>query len=545
MMAETGGTLRDIAQRITALSSGQEVKPLAVPPDLDGEICDVVQALNVLIANFSVLNKFSIALANGRIDFDIPPRLHLLDSLKSLQSSLKHLTWQTQEVANGDYEQRVDFLGEFSEAFNKMVAALRDKQEREREAMELIQKHAAELTVARNAAENANKTKSAFLANVSHEIRTPLNGILGMGQVLLANQGLDPPLRDGLETIMDSGNILMSLLNDVLDMSKIEAGKLDISFEDADLWHTFKAVHTLFLPRAEEKSIGLVLDIADDVPKRLKFDYTRVRQCLSNLVSNAIKFTTIGNVRVHVTQQKHDNGDMMITAAVSDTGIGISDDTLDRLFAEFSQADASTTRRFGGTGLGLAITRKLARMMGGDVTVDSVFGEGSTFTLVFRAEAVEQAEIPDSAALEEEDGQSAPILQDMRVLLADDNAINRKVGTMLLTPFGAAITEAVNGKDVLEKLEQQHFDIILLDVHMPVMDGLEAISHIRDSTATWRDIPVIALTADAMSGDREKLLAAGMDGYIAKPIDQNAMLEEMRRVLSHAQAKSERNTAAA
>ncbi len=544
-MQETDGILKDIAQRITALASGQVVKPLAVAPDLDGEVADVVQALNMLIANFKILHEFSVALANGRVDFDIPPRLHLLDSLKSLQSSLKHLTWQTQEVANGDYEQRVDFLGDFSEAFNKMVAALRDKQEREREAMNLIQKHAAELTVARNAAENANKTKSAFLANVSHEIRTPLNGILGMGQVLLANQGLDPPLRDGLEIIMDSGNILMSLLNDVLDMSKIEAGKLDISFEEADLWHTFKAVHTLFLPRAEEKSIGLVLDIADDVPKRLKFDYTRVRQCFSNLVSNAIKFTTIGDVRVRVTQQMHDNGDMMITAAVSDTGIGISDDTLDRLFSEFSQADASTTRRFGGTGLGLAITRKLARMMGGDVTVDSVFGEGSTFTLEFRAEVVAQPEIPDIAPLTEDNGQPAPILQDVQVLLADDNAINRKVGTMLLAPFGATITEAVNGKEVLEKLEQQHFDIILLDVHMPVMDGLEAIAHIRASAAPWRDISVIALTADAMSGDREKLLEAGMDGYIAKPIDQNAMLEEMCRVMSHAQAKNEQNPAAA
>jgi CheY-like chemotaxis protein len=337
----------------------------------------------------------------------------------------------------------------------------------------------------------------------------------------------------------------MSLLNDVLDMSKIEAGKLDISFEEADLWHTFKAVHTLFLPRAEEKSIGLALDIADDVPKRLKFDMTRVRQCVSNLVSNAIKFTTIGDVRVRVTQQQRDNNEMMITAAITDTGIGISDDTLDRLFAEFSQADASTTRRFGGTGLGLAITRKLARMMGGDVTVDSVFGEGSTFTLVFHAEVVEQPAMPDIAVLKEDNGQPAPVLQDVQVLLADDNAINRKVGTMMLAPFGAAITEAVNGKEVLEKLEQQHFDIILLDVHMPVMDGLEAIAHIRASAAPWRDIAVIALTADAMSGDREKLLAAGMDGYIAKPIDQNAMLEEMCRVMSHAQARNEQNPAAA
>ncbi|MEJ2116993.1 MAG: ATP-binding protein, partial [Alphaproteobacteria bacterium] len=413
------------------------------------------------------------------------------------------------------------------------------------ETMELIRKHATELTVARKAAENANKTKSAFLASVSHEIRTPLNGILGMGQVLLADQELNPSLRDGLETIMDSGNILMSLLNDVLDMSKIEAGKLEIAFEEGDLWHTFKAVHTLFLPRAEERGISLELNIADDVPKRMRFDITRVRQCISNLVSNAIKFTTFGNVSVNVTLQTQGNGEILVAAAVTDTGIGISDGTLDRLFSEFSQADASTTRRYGGTGLGLAITRKLARMMGGDVTVDSVFGEGSTFTLAFHAEAIAQSEAPVIAPLTGEDGQQAPVLQDVRVLLADDNAINRKVGTMLLTPFGAEISEAVNGKDVLEKLEQQPFDIILLDVHMPVMDGLEAISHIRASAEPWRDIAVIALTADAMSGDREKMLAAGMDGYIPKPIDQNIMIEEMCRILSRTQTVAGQNPAAA
>ncbi|MEJ2226881.1 MAG: ATP-binding protein [Alphaproteobacteria bacterium] len=545
MMDATDSVLKDIAQRITAIASGQVAKPLTVSPDLDDGVIDVVLALNMLIANFKILHEFSVALANGRLDYEVPPRIHLLDALKSLQASLKHVTWQTQEVANGDFEHRIDFLGEFSEAFNKMVGALRDKQERERQAMELIRKHATELTVARKAAENANKTKSAFLASVSHEIRTPLNGILGMGQVLLADQELNPSLRDGLETIMDSGNILMSLLNDVLDMSKIEAGKLEIAFEEGDLWHTFKAVHTLFLPRAEERGISLELNIADDVPKRMRFDITRVRQCISNLVSNAIKFTTFGNVSVNVTLQTQGNGEILVAAAVTDTGIGISDGTLDRLFSEFSQADASTTRRYGGTGLGLAITRKLARMMGGDVTVDSVFGEGSTFTLAFHAEAIAQSEAPVIAPLTGEDGQQAPVLQDVRVLLADDNAINRKVGTMLLTPFGAEISEAVNGKDVLEKLEQQPFDIILLDVHMPVMDGLEAISHIRASAEPWRDIAVIALTADAMSGDREKMLAAGMDGYIPKPIDQNIMIEEMCRILSRTQTVAGQNPAAA
>lgn len=529
-MKSDDGTLKTIARHIAAVASGQVVAPISARPGLDADVAEVVAAVNLLVANFKVLREFSIALANGRVDFEVPPRMHLLDSLKSLQSSLKHLTWQTQEVAAGDYEQRVDFLGDFSTAFNQMVHALQEKERAEREAMALVQQRSTELLIARDAAEAASRAKSVFLASVSHEIRTPLNGVLGMAQVLLTQGDDDPVQRDGLKTILGSGHTLMALLNDVLDMSKIEAGKLDITPIDGDLLDVIQSVHKLFCPRAEEKGIGLDLEIAPGLPPALKFDPTRVRQCVANLVSNAVKFTSIGRVRIRVEHRAAEGGDALISIAVSDSGIGITEEARGRLFTEFSQANASTARHFGGTGLGLAITRKLVKMMGGNVTVASTHGEGSTFTLVFRAQAATQTPLiitPVEAAADH----SQHLPQGLRLLLVDDNAINRKVARMMLSPEGMAITEAANGREALDLLAQHPFDLVLLDVHMPVMDGMEAIAHIRASSEPWHSVPVIALTADAMSGDEARLLAAGMDGYTSKPIDQNAMINEIHRVL--------------
>jgi CheY-like chemotaxis protein len=263
----------------------------------------------------------------------------------------------------------------------------------------------------------------------------------------------------------------------------------------------------------------------------LKFDYVRVHQCVANLISNALKFTKAGEVTVSVTQQGTDTGDSLISVAVTDTGIGISEESASRLFSEFSQADDSTTRRFGGTGLGLAITRKLARMMGGNVTVTSRPGEGSMFTLTFRAGSASQSSAlppPEASA----DNRASVALQGLKLLLVDDNAVNRSVARLLLAPSGVIVTQATNGREALDRLAEQPFDLVLLDVHMPVMDGTETIRHIRASKEPWRDIPVIALTADAMSGDRARLLALGMSGYASKPIEQRVLIQEIQRVLS-------------
>ena len=374
------------------------------------------------------------------------------------------------------------------------------------------------LLEAKRQAEAATTAKSNFLASMSHEIRTPLNGILGMAQVL-AGDSLTEDQHDRVKVITESGQTLMALLNDVLDISKIEAGKLEIARIGGDLVLTTERVRQLFLPQAHDRSLDVTVEVAPDFPRKASYDPVRVRQCIGNLLSNAIKFTESGGVTIRLAADPLPDGSHRIRVDVADTGIGMDEDTKTRLFAAFSQADASITRRFGGTGLGLAITRQLARLMGGDVTVESRAGEGSTFHLTFVAERAAPA-----APKADEPAAAAPTAQPKsvmgaRVLLVDDNAVNRQVIRLFMTQMAPKIVEASNGVEALARLAEQPFDIVLLDVHMPVMDGKEVIRRIRASDQPWKDIPVIALTADAMSGDRERFLALGMSEYLSKPID--------------------------
>ena len=413
-------------------------------------------------------------------------------------------------------------------AVHEDITPRRRAEEQNRLMVERLRAAQDELKRAVLAAESSNEAKSSFLANMSHEIRTPLNGILGMAQVLEREQ-LSLAQIEGVETILESGKTLMTLLNDVLDLSKIEAGKLNIEQTDGNLRDTFLYVQKLFLERAEEKDIELHVEIDEAVPLDLKFDHIRVRQCISNMVSNAIKFTNAGGVTISVQHEIIGDQEYLIRVDVTDTGIGISDEAVGQLFSEFSQADASTTRKYGGTGLGLAITRKLARLMGGDATATSVLGKGSTFSLTFRA-LTGAARDTAPAWIQEKSADSAT-LHGLRLLLVDDNTINRSVARLLLAPTGVIVTEAANGQEALDQLAHQTFDLVLLDVHMPVMDGIEAIKLIRAADAPWRNVPVIALTADAMSGDRERLLSVGMTGYASKPIEQAALVQEIYRVM--------------
>ncbi|WP_170937215.1 MULTISPECIES: PAS domain-containing sensor histidine kinase [Rhodomicrobium] len=386
----------------------------------------------------------------------------------------------------------------------------------------------------------SNAAKSQFLAMVSHEIRTPLNGILGMAQALKM-EALTQPQREKIETILESGKTLMTIISDVLDMSKIDAGKIEFSAVECDLHHIIRGVVHLFQPQVAALSIGLHCRFAPDTPRLLLCDPVRVRQCVANLVSNAVKFTESGDIEVVVSSRDIGDFKYLISVAVSDTGIGIDAAALATLFSEFTQADGSTTRRYGGTGLGLAITRRLARLMGGDVTVASQPGAGSTFTVSFRASRC-------SGHRASMDGFETHIfafetsLSGLRVLLVDDNRINRQVGRLMLQPIDVTVVEAEDGQQALDRLGRDIIDLVLLDVHMPVMDGLETLLNIRRSGEPWADVPIIALTADAMSGDREKLLALGMDGYLAKPIDRTELIAEirlaMKRRASAAAAKS-------
>ena len=388
------------------------------------------------------------------------------------------------------------------------------------------------LLEAKAQAEAATVAKSNFLASMSHEIRTPLNGILGMAQVLAADT-LSDAQHERVNVISDSGQTLMALLNDVLDISKIEAGKLEIACINGRLDQTIDRMRHLFLSRAEERGLWIKVEPLGDVPATMLYDPVRVRQCVSNLLSNAIKFTERGGVTIRYGATPKPEGGWRIDISITDTGIGMDEETSSRLFAAFTQADASISRRFGGTGLGLAITRQLSRLMGGDVAVESRIGEGSTFRLLFDAgppqvgQAVESEDRPNEAF--EEAKQST--FMGARVLLVDDNPVNRQVVRLFTTQLGPKIVEAVNGEEALARLAEQPFDIVLLDVHMPVMDGRETIKRIRASDQPWRDIPVIALTADAMSGDRERYIGMGMSDYISKPIDSRELATKYVRLL--------------
>jgi len=385
-----------------------------------------------------------------------------------------------------------------------------------------------ELRAAKESAEAHSTAKSQFLANMSHEIRTPLNGVLGMAQALDAGE-LSPPQKEKVGVILDSGKSLMALLNDVLDLTKIEAGKMQISAVPGDFLHTMKRTRQLFQSTAEEKGLDLLVRYDSNFPQRLSYDPTRVRQCVSNLVSNAIKFTAKGRVEISLSSRRGDKGDHMVIVEISDTGIGMSEQTVGKLFSVFTQADGATTRKFGGSGLGLAISRQLARMMGGDITVTSEPGKGSTFSFTFRAQEAAAALQSPGPSLSQASEPARKSLRGMRVLLTDDNAINRQVIRLFLAPQGCDIVEATNGKEALDLLVQHTFDIVLLDVHMPVMDGKEAIQRMR-AEPRWRNLPVIALTADAMSGDREKYIALGMTDYVSKPVDQRELIAKMHQV---------------
>lgn len=388
-----------------------------------------------------------------------------------------------------------------------------------------------DLKKAREAAESASATKSEFLSNTSHEIRTPLNALLGMAQVL-AREDLPAAQREKVDIILESGRTLLTLLNDVLDMSKIEAGRLDIAPVVHDLSHAIERTMAIWQAKAYEKGLSLTLDIAQDANGTFHFDPVRIRQCVSNLISNAIKFTESGGVSVTIKADAPCNNQRSIAIAVQDTGIGMNEAQIARLFQPFVQAEKTTARHYGGTGLGLSISRKLARLMGGDLTVESEPGRGSTFLFTFQAGVVASNtdRVENHSDTDEVQKATSVSLRGKRILLVDDNALNRQVARLFLDPFDPVIVDAEHGQDALDMLQSASFDLVLTDMRMPVMDGPELVTAIRGSNQTWHAVAIIALTADAMQDQRNSYLSMGINGYVSKPIDANELVAEISRV---------------
>jgi signal transduction histidine kinase/ActR/RegA family two-component response regulator len=383
---------------------------------------------------------------------------------------------------------------------------------------------ARELRIARRKAEAASHAKDEFLAIMSHELRTPLNGVLGMAQALQQAE-LPEPHAGSVRAILDSGSTLMTLLNDVLDLAKIEAGRIEIAPSPSNLSECLESLVRLYEPQAAHAGVELRLEIAPGTPETLEFDPLRVRQAVANLVSNAVKFTPHGSVLVRADLSDA-GGKSSVRIEVIDTGIGIDAETQSRLFEPFIQADAGVSRRYGGTGLGLAITRRLAQLMGGDATVTSEVGRGSTFTFSFEARPVEGC-----AARASRPGEGSAPLSGRRVLVADDHPTNRQVLTLLLAPFGVEVVEVTDGAEALEALKAGPFDLVLMDVNMPVLDGLTATRSIRASGERWAGVPVVAVTAAAAEEDVRRSLEAGADAHVSKPVQLEALLQVLIGVL--------------
>jgi signal transduction histidine kinase/DNA-binding response OmpR family regulator len=417
--------------------------------------------------------------------------------------------------------QRRDEIGDLARSFYTLM--------QERSAAAASQ-HSAEQNL-RLVAESAVRSKSEFLATMSHEVRTPMNGVLGIAELLL-DTPLNPKQRDYAETILRSGQALLEISNDILELSKIEAGKLELEMMPFDPVQVVNDVTALSSPRASAKGLSLVADVAADVPRDLIGDPNRLRQVLSNLVGNSLKFTVAGRIRIELKSVEKLEGESVLGFAIHDTGIGMTPEQLAKLFRPYSQAEASTTRRYGGTGLGLAISLRLVELMGGAFRVQSVPGEGSTFSFNIRCKLAE----PGSARATTG---SIPLHRRFagRVLLVEDNVVNRKVARATLEGFGLEVLEAENGSLALDLLERAQVDVVLMDMHMPVMDGLEATRRIRAAEASGKfngHLPIIAMTANVLREAVDACRESGMDDFLPKPFQRQQMVDVLARFLVEA-----------
>ena len=407
---------------------------------------------------------------------------------------------------------------------NTDVTKLHDREEK-------LEQAKAEAELIAQEAQVANRAKSEFLASMSHEIRRPLNGVLGMAGLLL-DGSLDQEQRNHVETIRSSGGLLLSLLNDILDLSKIEAGKLELEQIDFELEEILKSVEDLWAPKAFAAGIGFSHSNGEILAPILKSDPTRIRQILFNFLSNALKFTAAGSIRITVTQKAESDGLIRTRFDVRDSGAGIDPETIDNLFQKFTQADTSITRKHGGTGLGLAISKQLSEAMGGEIGAESTLGEGSTFWFSIVCPEGDAGNLSRDADLADigivANSQSSD-QRSLRILVAEDNDVNQKVIAAILAKSHHRLDIVGNGIEAVSAVIRGSYDLVLMDVQMPEMDGVTATMRIRELDGPQSEIPIIALTANAMKGDEEKYRAAGMNDYVTKPIESDKLAAAMQR----------------
>lgn len=431
---------------------------------------------------------------------------------------LEELRIAARNIQDGEYDYHLkrhsdDEIAEVYNAFNKMHSTISTKNKELEKAVEV--------------AEAAAHTKSRFLANMSHEIRTPMNAIIGLTH-LVQQSKLTREQNDYLDKIQQSSKGLLGIINDILDYSKVEAGQLHIESTLFSLDEILSQVYTHHHLKAQEKQLSFSFERSPSLPNYFLGDPLRINQILTNIVSNAVKFTDQGEVKVSVGCKKQEKDIFNLCFSISDTGIGISEEHMNSLFSSFNQADASTTRKYGGTGLGLSISLQLAKLMGGNIEVKSAPDIGSTFIVELPLKKSEENLPPSSNQTVYKSSRELP--PNSKVLLVEDNSINTLVASGMLEKLGAQVTCCSNGKEALEEVNKDRFDLVLMDVQMPVMDGYTATRLIRENDQ-YKTLPIIALTANAMSDDEEKSLAAGMNAHLSKPIDPLQLEETLLKFI--------------